>query len=127
MGLLNTSAPYSAATSQENRGNAVLAIEYFRARRGARGRSALLRQHPPTRPAARGEFYPPEHSAPRPTIGAVNSVLAGYPGTTPIAGTGAYKGSLGVNTRWDDFQSTTDLAAPQLRAELQGSGHAEKA
>lgn len=33
-----------------------------------------------------------------PTVAAVNSVLAKYPGTTPISGTGAYTGSLGLNT-----------------------------
>lgn len=32
-----------------------------------------------------------------PTIAAVNAVLAGYPGTTPIAGSGAYPGAIGVN------------------------------
>ena len=33
-----------------------------------------------------------------PTIAAVNGVLAAYPGTTPYAGTGIYKGAIGVNT-----------------------------
>ncbi len=32
-----------------------------------------------------------------PTVAAVNAVLAGYPGTTPIAGTGNYAGAIGVN------------------------------
>ncbi|WP_423141772.1 TonB-dependent receptor plug domain-containing protein [Parablastomonas sp. CN1-191] len=32
-----------------------------------------------------------------PSVAAVNAVLAGYPGTTPIAGSGAYNGAIGVN------------------------------
>src|SRR5258707_13459805 len=54
-----------------------------------------------------------------PTIGAVNSVLAGYPGTTPIAGSGAYNGSLGVNT---DGTLFTDLASPNCGQNYRGLG-----
>jgi iron complex outermembrane receptor protein len=54
-----------------------------------------------------------------PTIGAVNGVLAGYPGTTPIAGTGLYNGSLGVNTDGTIF---TDLAAPNCVQNYKGLG-----
>ena len=42
-----------------------------------------------------------------PTIAAVNAILAGYPGTTPIAGTGKYTGAIGVNADGTIF---TDLA-----------------
>ena len=44
-----------------------------------------------------------------PTIAAVNAVLAGYAGTTPIAGSGAFNGSIGVNTDGTIF---TTKAAP---------------
>jgi iron complex outermembrane receptor protein len=54
-----------------------------------------------------------------PTIAAVNSVLAEYAGTTPIAGTGAYNGSLGVNTDGSIF---TDLAAPNCVQNYRGIG-----
>jgi len=54
-----------------------------------------------------------------PTIAAVNSVLAGYPGTTPIAGSGAYNGALGVNT---DGTLFTDLAAPNCVQNYRGLG-----
>ncbi len=60
-----------------------------------------------TQPSVRFLGRPPEgiifaggwgSGATAPTIGAVNSVLAGYPGTTPIPGSGAYNGAIGVNT-----------------------------
>src|SRR5450755_3128732 len=51
--------------------------------------------------------------------GVVHSVLAGYPGTTPIAGSGAYNGSLGVNTDGTIF---TDLAAPNCVQNYRGIG-----
>jgi outer membrane receptor protein involved in Fe transport len=54
-----------------------------------------------------------------PTIAAVNSVLAGYPGTTPIAGTGLYNGAIGVNTDGTIF---TDLASPNCVQNYRGLG-----
>src|SRR5450631_3095420 len=102
----------------DTRGNAVLAIEY--SERGAvhgadRPFFANIRQlaRPPEGILPAGTF------GSAPTIGAVNSVLAGYPGTTPIAGTGAYNGSLGVNTDGTIF---TDLAAPNCVQNYKGVG-----
>src|SRR5450631_1435547 len=102
----------------DTRGNAVLAIEY--SERGAvhgadRPFFANIRQlaRPPEGILPAGTF------GTAPTIGAVNSVLAGYPGTTPIAGSGAYNGSLGVNTDGTIF---TDLAAPNCVQNYRGIG-----
>jgi outer membrane receptor protein involved in Fe transport len=102
----------------DDRGNAVLAIEY--SERGVvhgadRPFFANIRQlaRPPEGVLPAGTF------GTAPTIGAVNSVLAGYPGTTPIAGSGAYNGSLGVNT---DGTLFTDLAAPNCVQNYRGLG-----
>ena len=54
-----------------------------------------------------------------PTIAAVNSVLAGYPGTTPIAGSGAYNGAIGLNTDGTIF---TDLAGSNCVQNYKGLG-----
>jgi len=102
----------------DDRGNAVLAIEY--SERGVvhgadRPFFANIRQlaRPPEGILPAGTF------GTAPTIGAVNGVLAGYPGTTPIAGSGAYNGSLGVNTDGTIF---TDLAAPNCVQNYRGLG-----
>ena len=55
----------------------------------------------------------------QPTIAAVNAVLAGYPGTTPIAGTGAYPGAIGVNTNGTVF---TSAAGSNCAQNYQGVG-----
>ena len=100
----------------DDRGNAVLAIEY--SERGVvhgadRPFFANIRQlaRPPEGILPAGTF------GSAPTIAAVNSVLAGYPGTTPIAGSGAYNGSLGINTDGSIF---TDLAAPSCVQNYKG-------
>ena len=54
-----------------------------------------------------------------PTIAAVNAVLAGYAGTTPIAGSGTYTGSIGVNTDGTIF---TTKAAPNCVQNYKGLG-----
>jgi iron complex outermembrane receptor protein len=102
----------------DQRGNMVLAIEY--SERGVvhgadRPFFANIRQlaRPPEGILPAGTF------GSAPTIGAVNGVLAGYPGTTPIAGSGAYNGSLGVNTDGTIF---TDLAAPNCVQNYRGLG-----
>ncbi len=102
----------------DDRGNAVVAFEY--AERGVvhgadRPFFANIRQlaRPPEGIFPAGTFGSP------PTVAAVNGVLAGYPGTTPIAGTGAYNGSLGVNT---DGTLFTDLAAPNCVQNYRGIG-----
>src|SRR5882757_8923113 len=102
----------------DNRGNSILAFEY--SERGAvhgadRPFFANIRQlaRPPEGIMPAGTF------GAAPTIAAVNGVLAGYPGTTPIAGSGAYNGSLGVNTDGTIF---TDLAAPNCVQNYKGIG-----
>lgn len=48
-----------------------------------------------------------------PTIASVNAVLAGYPGTTPITGTGNYTGAIGVNTDGTIFTSAAGANCAQ--------------
>src|ERR1700726_506198 len=102
----------------EDRGNMILAFEFSE-------RGAVHGADRPFFANIRELARPPEGIIPAgtlgtaPTIGAVNSVLAGYPGTTPIAGSGAYNGSLGVNTDGSIF---TDLAAPNCVQNYRGLG-----
>jgi iron complex outermembrane receptor protein len=102
----------------DDRGNAVLAVEYSE-------RGVVHGADRPFFANIRELARPPEGILPAgtfgtaPTIGAVNSVLAGYSGTTPIAGSGAYNGSLGVNTDGTIF---TDLAAPNCVQNYRGLG-----
>src|SRR5450755_2415676 len=102
----------------DNRGNAVVAFEYSE-RNAVHGIDrpffANIRElaRPPEGIIPAGTFGTP------PTIAAVNGVLAGYPGTTPIAGSGPYNGSLGVNTDGTIF---TDLAAPNCVQNYRGIG-----
>ncbi|MEP6883569.1 MAG: TonB-dependent receptor [Gammaproteobacteria bacterium] len=102
----------------DNRGNAVVAFEYSE-------RGAVHGADRPFFQNIRELARPPEGIMPAgtfgaaPTIDAVNNVLAGYPGTTPIAGTGLYNGSLGVNTDGSIF---TDLAAPNCVQNYRGIG-----
>src|SRR6202047_669987 len=102
----------------EDRGNMVLAFEYSE-------RGVVHGADRPFFANIRELARPPEGVIPAgtfgtaPTIAAVNGVLAGYPGTTPIAGSGAYNGSLGVNTDGTIF---TDLAAPNCVQNYRGLG-----
>jgi outer membrane receptor protein involved in Fe transport len=102
----------------DGKGNAVVDFEY--SERGVvhgadRPFFANIRQlaRPPEGIIPGGLFGSP------PTIAAVNSVLAGYPGTTPIAGSGPYNGAIGVNTDGTIF---TDLAAPNCVQNYRGLG-----
>src|SRR6202140_399602 len=102
----------------EDRGNAFLAFEYSE-------RGAVHGADRPFFANIRELARPPEGIMPAgtfgtaPTIGAVNSVLAGYPGTTPIAGSGAYNGSLGGKTDGTIF---TALAPPNWGQNYRGLG-----
>jgi outer membrane receptor protein involved in Fe transport len=102
----------------DGRGNSVLAIEYSE-------RGVVHGVDRPFFANIRELARPPEGIMPAgtfgaaPTIAAVNGVLAGYPGTTPIAGSGLYNGSLGVNTDGTIF---TDLAAPNCVQNYKGLG-----
>lgn len=81
----------------DGRGNAMLAFEYA-------DRAAVAGSERPFFQNIRLLARPPEgiieagQFGSQPTIAAVNAVLAQYPGTTPIAGTGSYTGAIGVNT-----------------------------
>ncbi|RAK60181.1 TonB-dependent receptor [Phenylobacterium hankyongense] len=102
----------------DNRGNAMIDFEYSE-RAAVSGASrpffASIRQlaRPPEGIIPAGTFGNP------PTIAAVNAVLATYPGTTPIAGTGAYNGAIGVNTDGTIF---TDLAGTNCVQNYRGLG-----
>jgi outer membrane receptor protein involved in Fe transport len=79
----------------EHRGNVMLALDYTE-RNVVHGRDrdffANIRS---VNIPQEGILAP---SANAPTIAAINGVLAGYPGTTPLAGSGSYPGAIGVNT-----------------------------
>jgi iron complex outermembrane receptor protein len=102
----------------EDRGNSVFAFEYSQ-------RNVVHGADRPFFADLRELARPPEGIIPggtfgaAPTIAAVNGVLAGYPGTTPIAGSGAYNGAIGVNTNGTIF---TDLAAPNCVQNYKGLG-----
>ncbi|MEO7246884.1 MAG: TonB-dependent receptor, partial [Novosphingobium sp.] len=104
----------------DGRGNAVLAFEYSD-RAEVKGSSRPFFQNirqlnrPPEGEVLFGNFG----SSGAPTIAAVNTVLAGYPGTTPIAGTGAYTGAIGVNTNGTIF---TTLAGANCVQNYKGLG-----
>ena len=86
----------------EGRGHVMVAFEYAKRDAVSGSQRAFF-----TQPSVRFLGRPPEGmiysggygaGATAPTIAAVNAVLAGYSGTTPYAGSGAYKGGIGVNT-----------------------------
>src|SRR5947209_7649756 len=86
----------------DGRGHAMMDMEY-----GSRDAVAGSQRSFFTQPSVRFLGRPPEgfiysggfgNGATAPTIAAVNSVLAGYTGTTPYPGSGPYKGGIGVNT-----------------------------
>lgn len=91
----------------DNRGRFLFALEYAD-RAAVEGKDrpffADIRQlaRPPEGIIAAGNF-----GGGAPTVAAVNSVLATYPGTTPISGAGLYNGAIGLNSDGTVF---TDLA-----------------
>lgn len=101
----------------DDRGRFVMALEYAN-RNTVNGADrpffSNIRQlaRPPEGYIAAGGF-----GGPAPTIAAVNAVLATYPGTTPIAGSGAYTGAIGLNTNGTVF---TTLAGANCVQNYQG-------
>ena len=101
-------------TFADDRGHAMLDIEYAK-RDGVLGsRRSFF-----TQPSVRFLGRPPEGfiyaggyrgGGTAPSIAAINAILAGYPGTTPYAGTGAYKGGIGVNTDGTIFTTVVPSA-----------------
>ena len=90
----------------EHRGNVIVALDYS-------DRSVVHGRDRPFFANIRKVNIPQEGilapSANSPTIAAVNAVLVGYPGTTPLTGGGAYPGAIGVNTGGSIF---TDQFGP---------------
>ena len=86
----------------DDRGHAVLAFEYGNREAVSGSQRSFF-----TQPSVRFLGRPPEGfiyaggygaGATAPSIAAVNAVLAGYTGTQPYAGSGLYRGGIGVNT-----------------------------
>lgn len=103
----------------EGRGNAVFAFGYSdRAVVEGIDRPFFLDTRQLARPPE-GMINAGNYGGGQPTIAAVNAVLAGYPGTTPIAGSGTYKGSIGVN---NDGTIFTTKAAPNCVQNYKGLG-----
>lgn len=81
----------------DDRGSAILAFEYAD-RAGVSGstrpffQNIRLLARPPEGIIEAGQF------GSQPTVAAVNAILAGYPNTTPISGTGQYTGAIGINS-----------------------------
>ncbi len=104
----------------DHRGHAVFAFEYS-------DRAAVVGSSRPFFQNIRQLNRPPEGtilagnlgSSGSPTIEAINSVLARYPGTTPLAGSGAYRGALGLNTDQTVF---TTQASPNCVQNYRGLG-----
>lgn len=98
----------------DDRGHAMMDVEY-----GSRNAVAGSQRPFFTQPSVRFLGRPPEGfiyaggfgtGATAPTIAAVNSVLAGYQGTTPYPGSGAYTGGIGVNTDGTIFTTVVPAA-----------------
>ena len=118
-GATNEASVLFGGDFAEHRGHAILAFEYSD-RATVEGESrpffANIRQlaRPPEGIIGAGNY-----GGGAPTIAAVNAVLAGYPGTTPIAGSGNYTGAIGVNTDGTIF---TDLAGTNCVQNYKGVG-----
>lgn len=108
----------TGAKFDDGRGHVVFDLEYA-------DRQAVQGANRPFFANIRNLARPPEGFIPAglfgtaPTIAAVNSVLAGYPGTTPISGSGLYNGAIGVNTDGTIF---TDLAGANCVQNYKGAG-----
>lgn len=109
----------------DGRGHALLALEYSK-RDAVQGSERSFFTQPSVRFLGRpgeGIIYSGGWGAggTAPTTGAVNAVLAGYPGTTPIAGASSapYRGAIGVNT---DGTIYTSAAGPNCVQNYKGVG-----
>ena len=118
-GATNQISGIIGGSFNEGRGHAMLAFGYS-------NRATVLGSSRPfftdTRELARppeGMINPGNYAGGAPSIAAVNAVLAGYSGTTPIAGSGTYNGSIGVNTDGTIF---TTKAAPNCVQNYRGLG-----
>ena len=118
-GATNQASGILGGSFAEGRGNAVLAFEYSdRATVDGASRPFFANIRQLARPPE-GIIGAGNYGGGAPTVAAVNAVLAGYPGTTPIAGTGNYNGAIGVNTDGTIF---TDLAGTNCVQNYKGVG-----
>ncbi len=108
-GATNQFSVLAGGKFDDGKGHAVVDLEYSDRDAVAGSQRSFF-----TQPSVRFLGRPPEGiifaggwgaGGTAPTISAVNSVLAGYPGTTPIPGSGAYKGAIGVNTNQSLYTS----------------------
>ena len=103
----------------DGKGHAMLDIEYSSRDAVAGSQRSFF-----TQPAVRFLGRPPEGiifaggwgaGASQPSIAAVNAVLAGYSGTTPLTGSGAYNGAIGVNTDQSLYTSAGSACAQNYK------------
>jgi iron complex outermembrane receptor protein len=118
-GATNQISGIIGGSFDEARGHAMLAFGYSE-RDAVQGSSRAF--FADTRELARppeGMINAGNYGGGAPTIAAVNAVLAGYAGTTPIAGAGPFTGSIGVNADGTIF---TTKAAPNCVQNYRGLG-----
>ncbi|MEO9078722.1 MAG: TonB-dependent receptor plug domain-containing protein, partial [Rhodanobacter sp.] len=107
-GRENSASVLMGNNFDNNKGNAVIDIEY-NTRDAITGADRTFFSDPSNfnravSRAPEGVFKATELGGNFP-ISAVNGVLAGYPGTTPISGTGNYRGLIGLNSDGTLFTS----------------------
>jgi len=103
----------------DDRGNGVFSYEYSdRATVVGSDRSFFANIRELARPSE-GIIAAGNYGGGAPTFAAVNAVLSGYSGTTPLVGSGAYNGAIGVNT---DGTLFTDLSGTNCVQNYKGVG-----
>jgi iron complex outermembrane receptor protein len=103
----------------DGRGHVVAAFEYSR-RQTVDGSARPFFTQPSVRflgRPAEGDIFSGGWGAgaTAPTVAAVNSVLATYPGTTPLPGSGPYVGAIGVNTDQTLYTSAGSACAQNYK------------
>ena len=105
----------------DDRGNGVFSYEYSdRATVVGSDRAFFTNIRQLARPSE-GIISAGNYGGGAPTFAAVNSVLSHYSGTTPLTGTGAYNGAIGVNSDGTIF---TDLSGTNCVQNFKGAGSA---
>src|SRR2546430_658317 len=94
-----------------DKGSAVLALDYSE-RSVVHGGARPVFSRLPAFAFPQEGILQPSGSNP-PTTPALNQALAGYPGTSPVAGTGSFPGSIGVNTDGTIFTDKYPLSPVQ--------------
>ena len=118
-GATNRASAIFGGSFGEDRGNFLFAAEYSdRAAVKGEDRAFFRNIRQLARPPE-GVIGANNYGGGNPTIAAINTVLAKYSGTTPLAGTGNFTGSLGLNT---DGTLFTTGAAPNCVQNFRGLG-----